>query len=673
MTELSKVSKKSSGTQKKDYSAMFRSLIDVQEFTGRAGTEGKLDFNAISRKLYESEIKLAGISDRAKAKRSASYITAEDTSISSLFEDLNNCLLGLIKAMPEDFKEFSMAEWLEKYKCSMQVYIESMKFISTYANSNVSMIRTMVILMIMCLLFDVIRFFAIYPYITIRTLNDTLQERIDRLAASLEFSNFQKEHPGMEHKAGVAVGETLLLVYQNGFEGWSQDDEKVRKLLKRLSEKKLIGYDQKLELKGPDPKKITKALQEMEGMVVADFTLPYLCCDECGNLPHTPLPLDPLVTPICGIVSFDDQKFSSYRMFTKKMLNNLYDPAVYKVKLISNPEFGTATLSETTYLPDPSKMGQLLNYEVNLTEIEKEKTQNDDYILIDEFYYEVTDNTRNEIVGKDKIILFIPITRKEQITVRGKVTARDVNGNTGLAGAQVVVKGTAIGTIARFDGTYDLENVPEGALVNASFLGYLDQSKEVQAGDTLLLNFVLETAPFRDIDYDRQFKALDIEPETPQAKQIQDYFSSRMGNYIQEIEKIKKRIGRSGVTAISKARKAISEFSDEKEINIVRLNNDYNSLRNDLIRGWEKSSGQEKELYAEALQNLTNAYLERLAFTQPGKLTNTSKDVLKETGSIINDNEGLHVKESVQNWLNHSEGYVSNDYRANIKRYMNIK
>lgn len=849
--------KKTSAKARTSYSSHADTLFDMQEFANISGK--MMDFNQLSRKVFEAEIKLAGVSKRAKAKRSASFTTAEDTSISGLFSDLNNCLLGLIQAMPQDFKEFSMEQWLEKYKCTLRVYINLMKFWSTYAVSNVLMIRVMIILLIMCLLFEVIKFFAIYPYITIRTLFDTLQERIDQLAASLEFTNFLEDHPGMDHKAGVAPGDTFILVYQSIFEEYGKADEKTLALLEKLEKQPLLGNkEQKLEVKEPGSEQLAKVFEEMHGNVVADFTLPFICCDECGNLPHTPLPLDPLVVPICGIIGFADQKFSSYRPLSKKVLNNLYDPAVYKVSLISDPRLGTAELTETSYLPDPSKKSQVLNYIVNPELVEQEKKVNDKYIFIDEFEYQVTDESRNgEVIGKDTITIFIPVVRLEQASVTGRVTTTDASGNqVNVYAATVSVVGTSLTATTQDDGTYELQTVPvtelemialhpkfgedrkkvtivngenvvdfhlqpqvsfgvltgtvlaktdggnrpipgvvvsidelgkqavtnnvgeyrfteipygtfkvraqygdfqqeatatvnqpnnvtnivfelnvqsgiikgnvrgitatskeillpgtiievygsetfkkrkglpqytgetqkDGSfsidgispgkyLVRASHSGYYseDQAIEVKGRDTQSANFIIRATPKIDIQYDRMYKTYEIASDTPEAKKIQDYYSSRMGNYKREAEKIEEKLGGSELTAVNKANNAIREFSDAKDISVVKLNNEYNSIRNELVKGWKESSGEEKELHAEALQNLTNAYLDRLAFTQPEKLTDTSTDVLKETGSIINDNEDLNVKEAVQNWLKTSEGYVTNDYRANVKRYMNIK
>ncbi|NMM49672.1 MSCRAMM family protein [Marinigracilibium pacificum] len=848
--------KKSSEKSKSDISSFAGSLFDMQNFANIS--EEKLDFNNLSKKVFEAEIKLAGASKRAKVKRSVSVRSAEDTSLSGLFSDLNNCLLGLIQAMPVDFKDFSMEEWLSKYKCAMRVYIELMKFLSTRATSNVLMVRVIIILLIMCLLFDVIKFLAIYPYITIRTLYDTLQERIDLLAKSLEFSNFQKDHPGMEHKAGVAPGDTFILVYQAIQRDFGKIDEKTIQLLETLAKQPLLGNsEQGLEIKMPDAEQMIKVINAMEGTVVADFTLPFICCDDCSNLPHTPLTLDPLVTPICGVVGFEDKKLNAYRVLQKRVLNNLYDPSVYKVSLLTNPKLGNVEFTEKVYYPDPTKLSQILNYTVEPKLIEEEKKLTESYILIDEFEYQVTDVTRNEQVGKDKITIFIPIVRDAQASITGRVTAADASGNLfNVFDAKVSVSGTDLVATTNDDGIYEIPNAPaatfemeaihprfgvdrksvsivngentidfqlqpqlsvgvitgtvlertpngnrpvpgivvsidelgrkattkatgdfiftevpygtfkistqfgnlkretsvnvnqpnkvaniifesdsgEGSIkgtvkgvtdenkeislpganieiygsetfklrkgkpkyagttkrdgsysidgvssgkyiVRASYNGYLSEEQSIDVSDkqSQSANFIIKASSKINIKYDRMFKAIEIDPKSPEAKKIEDYYSSRMGDYKLEAKKIKERLGGTEVTAITKANEIIEEISDAKDISVVKLNNEYNSIRNELVKGWENSSGEEKELHAEALQNMTKAYIERLAFIQPDNLTDTSKDVLKETGSLINDNEELNVKETIQNWLKNSEGYVNNDYRESVKRYLNIK
>ena len=76
-----------------------------------------------------------------------------------------------------------------------------------------------------------------------------------------------------------------------------------------------------------------------------------------------------------------------------------------------------------------------------------------------------------------------------QMTVSGTVT--DASSGNALAGANVVVDGTDMGTAADVNGGYTLSNVPNGATITASMIGYSDES--ATAGRTV--NFRLsETA-----------------------------------------------------------------------------------------------------------------------------------------------------------------------------------
>ncbi len=78
-------------------------------------------------------------------------------------------------------------------------------------------------------------------------------------------------------------------------------------------------------------------------------------------------------------------------------------------------------------------------------------------------------------------------------TIRGTVTDKST-GET-LPGANILVKGTLIGTSTDFDGTYVLEKVPAGEhTIEVSFVGFLPASTLVQLNEnqTIALNFELE-------------------------------------------------------------------------------------------------------------------------------------------------------------------------------------
>ncbi|MBT3608562.1 MAG: TonB-dependent receptor [Candidatus Marinimicrobia bacterium] len=75
-----------------------------------------------------------------------------------------------------------------------------------------------------------------------------------------------------------------------------------------------------------------------------------------------------------------------------------------------------------------------------------------------------------------------------QMTVSGTVT--DAATGSALSGANVVVDGTDLGAAADADGGYTLSNVPNGATITASMIGYTDAS--ATAGGTV--NFALTSS-----------------------------------------------------------------------------------------------------------------------------------------------------------------------------------
>lgn len=76
---------------------------------------------------------------------------------------------------------------------------------------------------------------------------------------------------------------------------------------------------------------------------------------------------------------------------------------------------------------------------------------------------------------------------KQQVIVRGTVT--DVDGNP-LPGVTVTVKGTTRGTVTDTDGKYELENVPEDAVLVFSFVGMLTQ--EIEVGTQTIIDVIME-------------------------------------------------------------------------------------------------------------------------------------------------------------------------------------
>ena len=78
------------------------------------------------------------------------------------------------------------------------------------------------------------------------------------------------------------------------------------------------------------------------------------------------------------------------------------------------------------------------------------------------------------------------------ISQKSKQITGTVIDDTGLPviGANILVKGTTHGCITDADGNFTLEEVPEGAVIQVSYIGFLPQ--EIASGKQTLFNIVLK-------------------------------------------------------------------------------------------------------------------------------------------------------------------------------------
>ncbi len=100
-------------------------------------------------------------------------------------------------------------------------------------------------------------------------------------------------------------------------------------------------------------------------------------------------------------------------------------------------------------------------------------------------------------------------------TVQGKVL--DATANVGVAGAQVFVAGTAVGTLTDPEGAYFLSGVPAGEqVITVRLIGYRETSKSVTvtAGKTVTVDFTVEQTALRLQD----LTATGVAGETPHVK-----------------------------------------------------------------------------------------------------------------------------------------------------------
>ena len=88
---------------------------------------------------------------------------------------------------------------------------------------------------------------------------------------------------------------------------------------------------------------------------------------------------------------------------------------------------------------------------------------------------------RNIIITEKQQAVSAAVGQQSEKTVSGIVL--DENGEP-VIGANVVVKGTAVGTVTDVDGRFSLK-VPEGAILTISYIGYIEQELKVGTSSTL--------------------------------------------------------------------------------------------------------------------------------------------------------------------------------------------
>ena len=87
------------------------------------------------------------------------------------------------------------------------------------------------------------------------------------------------------------------------------------------------------------------------------------------------------------------------------------------------------------------------------------------------------------------------VSEKDNMSIHETLQSKTVTGvvvdaaGVPVIGANVIVKGTTVGTITDFDGNYSLE-VPENAVLQISYIGYL--TEEVTVGDKSSINVTLK-------------------------------------------------------------------------------------------------------------------------------------------------------------------------------------
>lgn len=207
---------------------------------------------------------------------------------------------NLLKNIPENLEEFSTDILKKDYEALIQTAKSFRKSIrENLANPDYQRVGNEEVILY--------RLDKLIYHCSIRKLlelNKMYLKRVEEVKQLNLFARFAKDHPGLEHMAGVPKGGTLVLVYIDTNENTDLVPEReireilsTPEILRRKSSTRTFGNEFRTNLSSgfnreivnegfeiirPDIRRIQDSVPN--NIVVADFALPYLCLGSCPEI-----------------------------------------------------------------------------------------------------------------------------------------------------------------------------------------------------------------------------------------------------------------------------------------------------------------------------------------------------------------------------------------------------
>lgn len=224
------------------------------------------------------------------------------------------------------------------------------------------------------------------PQAIVANLVGELQKRIQNITGELLLGPYAQRHPGMEHQAGVPAGGTLVLVYTHKallLQALGLNREAVTRTVAAFRQKATPAA-------AAQPIALDLALAQASGnevlddfVVLADFCLPYLCCDtDCSDIdlpaPPPPAPEESKPGMVSGSIFAQRQggdlvasaSVEVFRSDTGAVVSVLVDEGKYSFTVPAGKYMIVVTADEAGLLPDKREVV-----------VEPGSSQNQDFVL----------------------------------------------------------------------------------------------------------------------------------------------------------------------------------------------------------------------------------------------------------------------------------------------------
>ena len=599
-------------------------------------------------------------------------------SIGDIHDKLKDCLFQLRAQTPENIAQFNYNEWLSAYKCPIYTYIELVRLIADMIPAGTNIMQANTVMRLLCALHEVLRTLFLYPFIDIRILSNTLKNRMEQYKDKHVFHRFYHDHPGLEHKAGVAQGQTFVLLFQANFS---------ENRLGGLSEY-IQGYIEDHADFPIDIEQVFSFIESEQLKIVGDFTLPYKCCDPCSDIKQEPAQLDPIALPICEVVPIREivdptgQSNLEYLVLNEKMLHTMYEPERYRVELTSQAEFGFTEIYTYPFEFDPNKSAQAFRYTVDIKRVLPAFANSDKAYIEDIIDYAIHHNETGELLDSSSISVFIPNifnVEIQEIGVTGFIRT-NINGVLRpVQGADVRIFNDSVQPVIDITndaGQYRLTRPdlqPGEYMISVFKTGFHSLSTEITI-DNGMLDLDMTIQPFLIIinDGNNLFSHLGIDASSADAVMINESFRKNSRLYNKAIEDAIKA-ERDNSKTLKETKDAISRFAGDEELITKELNATFKKHRDTLLKEIEAAPNKlSKTNRTNALKVLTQSYMDRLVLKEPGKLTVGSAKTIKETALAFNKSEA-NLKGSFNAWAKGKEDLIGKEAVKDIKSKFKLR
>lgn len=711
-----------SGAAAKNQAAFTRQKTEATETTGNQNLGKKMNEAlktkkgpAIAVDFQQLNYEIADAQQVALETNSSDNLTAEQKAIIEQLQSFNEALRQLIGALPLDLKEFELETvWLPKYKRLLEVNLDTMERIAGFPLFNEDRDTFTAYLVIYCFVHGILTSLGRRPYANIRTVWDTLQFRKNAWQESHRFSEFIKKHPGAKHQAGVKPGGTFILVYLGAdypfYSFQPVGDGQVPGSYAEYQDYPISGVENIAVQAGKQQKipafvstqlfQAAPAPSIPRGTVIADFSLPYRCCDECGDTPNAVIPLQPIALPRCGVALLQTQREGGvvsdffYRDIQLQLLDNRFSPADFKpfFKAHSSPDqiilptqFGTAHLQvNRPWEPDPSLSKRILTYRVDLNKIypipgdspdvisQKQLLLANKNILTDTFHYQYYDIKSGQKKDSSTVTIFIPLFKGdvEVPTTELIVNVELANDGTPIKGAAIAIDGVTKGTTdagGSFSGQYPLGEYS----LTATKAGFQNQNSKVNINR--LDKVFVETLKMK-----RRISIVDIGSVAEAVGYVKGSAESIALEqaYTLQVEQQQNKVSKYQDTALAddlvlkQTENAVEKFNAGEPLSQEALTRDFTENEAALLHRMYKATPEEQTVYAASYDALISSYLTRSFTNSPKAAPASMKETLAKSMAEAQYLGDFETKTVISDWVAGMDAHLPDDFKAPIQEIL---